>query len=280
MEKRSQIVLITGCSSGIGRELCRELAARNHRVFASARRLESIEDLKGEKIDILPLDVCDADSIEKAVGSVIESAGHIDMLINNAGYGQFGPMAELPLDDLRRQFETNVIAPLALIQAVTPFMVRQGSGNIINVGSISGIAATPYSGSYCASKAAIHLLSDALRMELAPFGIRVIQVQPGGVRSKFSDNASIDLEKFAEEGSLYRHATEGLHARTKMSQDKATPVEDFVKGLVDAITRDKPPAVYRAAYGSTLLPTLKAILPTAMLDKILSKKFGLQKLGR
>ena len=181
----TKVVLVTGCSSGIGRELVRQLREQGHGVAATARRPDTLRDLLETGVTTHRLDVTDEDSIHGAVAEVMEAHGRIDILINNAGSGLIGPTAELPMADIRRQFETNVFGALALIQAVVPVMARQGSGRIINMGSVSGITATPWAGPYCASKAALHLFSDALRMELAPFGISVITVQPGGIRSQF-----------------------------------------------------------------------------------------------
>jgi len=198
----NQVVMITGCSSGIGRALVREFARQGHRVLATARSPESIEDLNGETIRTAQLDVTDPASIERAVDGALDLFGRIDIVVNNAGYGLIGPVAELDLDELRTQLETNVVGVVAVIRAVVPQMVERRSGRIVNIGSVSGVTATPFSGAYCASKAAVHLISDSLRMELAPFGIRVITVQPGAVESRFGERAEVGVERF-KEGSLY-----------------------------------------------------------------------------
>ncbi|MCB0220272.1 MAG: SDR family oxidoreductase, partial [Chrysiogenetes bacterium] len=175
---KNQVILITGCSSGIGRALSLELAARGHRVYASARRPEALEDLKSKGIDAVALDVNDGESIKAAVHLIHEDAGRIDMVVNNAGFSLVGPLAEVDLADFRRELETNVVGPVALAQAAIPHMVKQGSGRIVNVGSTVGILPTPFAGAYCASKSAIHMLSEVMRIELAPFGIDVILVAP------------------------------------------------------------------------------------------------------
>lgn len=274
-----KVVLITGCSTGIGRALALEMAGRGWRVFASARRAGSIDDLSSDSIETLILDVTDIDAIRRAVSAVIERAGRIDMLVNNAGYGLMGPMAELPLDDLRLQFETNVIGPVALIQEVAPLMAARNSGRIVNVGSVSGITATPYSGAYCASKAAVHLMSDALRMELKPFGIDVIQLHPGGVKSSFGKNSATNLNRYRTESSLYRKAAEGIDDRAAMSQGSPTSVEEFARQVADAITRKRPTHVFRNGRGAILMPFLKYALPTRWLDRIFSRKFKLDRLA-
>jgi len=272
----NQVVLITGCSSGIGRGLAREFAASGHRVIATARRLESIEDLADDTIHILQLDVTDEKSIEKAVNGAQELCGRIDIVVNNAGYALIGPVAELDLDDLRTQLETNVVGVVAVTRAVVPQMVERGSGRIVNIGSVSGVTATPFSGAYCASKAAVHLISDAVRMELAPFGIRVITVQPGAIESRFGERAGRGVERYRE-GSLYSQVFDSIEARAGASQVGSMPAPDFARLVVDAVTRPSPPAIIRAGKHSVRLPAM-AHLPAAIRDRIFSRRFGLDRL--
>lgn len=274
------VVLITGCSSGIGRALALELARKDYLVFATARRPESIDDLAGESVFTLPLDVTESDSINAAVNSVMEKAGRIDMLINNAGFGLMGPVSELPLDDFRAQLETNVTGPLALVQAVTPHMVSNGGGTIVNIGSVSGVLTTPFSGAYCASKAALHSLSDAMRMELAPFGIKVVTVQPGGVESRFGDNAADLLKNVLKPGSLFEPVTEYIKKRAGAGQAKSMKADLFAKEVAKAICCKNPRHLFRLGPHSFKLPAYKWGLPTKLVDEILSKMFGLNKLGK
>src|SRR5664279_5558581 len=159
-----KIIFITGCSSGIGAALAQEFKRRGHLVYATARRAESLAALTGAGMAALTLDVNDDASIAAALAVVQREHGRIDLLINNAGYGQFGAVLDLGRDDLRRQFETNVIAPVALVRAALPLLRASGNARIANIGSIVGIASTPFAGAYCASKAALHSLSDAMRM--------------------------------------------------------------------------------------------------------------------
>ena len=200
------VSLVTGCSSGIGRALARELARRGQRCFASARRPESVRELAAEGLEAVQLDVDDPGSIRTAVDTVLERAGRIDLLVNNAGQSLFGPLAELPLEGIDALYRTDLRGPLAVAQAVVPAMARQGSGRIANVGSMVGVVPTPWTGAYCAMKAALHTLSEVLRIEVAPLGIEVIVVQPGAVRSEVANNAPIDLDRYAAPGSLYRGA--------------------------------------------------------------------------
>jgi len=273
----SQVVLITGCSSGIGKALAREFARQGHRVLATARSPESLEDLKGEKIRTARLDVTDPVSIERVVNGALDLVGPIDIVVNNAGYALIGPVAELDLDELRTQLETNVVGVVAVTRAVVPQMVERGSGRIVNIGSVSGVTATPFSGAYCASKAAVHLISDAIRMELAPFGIRVITVQPGAVESRFGERAGRGVERFRE-GSLYSQVFDSIEARAGASQVGSMRAADFAHVLVGAVTAASPPAIFRAGKHSVRLPAM-ASLPARFRDRIFSRRFGLDKIS-
>ncbi|PKN52089.1 MAG: short-chain dehydrogenase [Deltaproteobacteria bacterium HGW-Deltaproteobacteria-13] len=275
MDINAPVVLISGCSSGIGRALTLEFAARNCRVFATARKLSTINDLKAQNVEISALDVTDEKSIAACVDSVIAKAGRIDMLVNNAGLLLIGPLVELETNELRRQFETNVIGQAALIRAVAPHMIGKRSGKIVNMSSVSGVLPTPFAGAYCSTKAAFTAFSDSLRMELAPFGITVVIVQPGGIKSNLSDNADKGLERFRK--TPFGPIQDFIIARANASQENATPAEDFAKKLVDKLMKEKTPKFIRLGKDSTLLPVI-ARFPRAFVDALLSKKFGLDRL--
>ncbi len=272
-------ILITGCSSGIGAALANELHQRGHRVYASARRPETLAPLAAQGILPLALDVNDDTSIAAAMARVESDVGHLDMLINNAGYSQVGAVIDLTREDLRQQYETNVIAPVAMTRAALPLLraavAKQGKAVVVNVGSIVGLFTTPFSGAYSSSKAAIHSLSDGLRMELAPFGIRVVTLQPGGVRSAFGNHAEQAIR--LPEDSVYRAVEEGIRARAQAGQQGATPVQEFVAPVVNSLLRDSPPAIIRGGKNSFKLPLLKKLLPLRIFDRMVSKVFGLDR---
>jgi NADP-dependent 3-hydroxy acid dehydrogenase YdfG len=274
---QNQVVLITGCSSGIGRALALEFAATGHRVVATARRLESIEGLAEDRIQIFELDVTDEASIENAVRAATEVFGAIDIVVNNAGYALIGPVAELELDELRAQFETNVVGLVAVTRAVVPHMVERRTGRVVNIGSISGVTATPFGGAYCGSKAAVHLVSDALRVELAPFGVRVLEVQPGAVASRFADTAAQGVDRFRS-GSFFSPVAEAIEARARLSETKPTSAVVVARSVVKAAIADKPPSLLRVGKGSLLLPVIGS-LPTGIRDRFFAKRFGLDRLG-
>lgn len=277
MNAGAPVALISGCSTGIGRFLTTELAKRGWQVFATARNHAAIEDLKAPNVQTAALDVTDEKSIKTCVESVMANAGKIDMLINNAGLLLIGPLSELEISELRREFETNVIGLAALTHAVVPHMIKRTSGKIVNISSISGILNTPFSGAYCSTKAAVTSYSDVLRMELAPFGIQVITVQPGGIQSKLADNADQGLERFKK--TSYSPIQDFIVRRAHMSQQGATSAEVFSKKLVDKLARKKTPNFIRLGKSSTLLP-LVAKLPRAFTDRLLARKFGLDTLRK
>ncbi len=194
-----------------------------------------------------------------------------------------GPVSELSTENLAQQFSTNVFAPVALAKAFLPLLRQNASANspsqIINIGSISGILTTPFSGAYCATKAALHSLSDALRMELKPFHIDVITIQPGGIESEFGNNSLKNLTGILADNSIFMPLKAQIEARATASQENPTPAAEFAQILLEK-TKHKPKAEIRIGHGSTLLPLIKRLLPTKLVDKILSKKFGLNSLQK
>jgi NAD(P)-dependent dehydrogenase (short-subunit alcohol dehydrogenase family) len=272
-----RVVFITGCSTGIGRALVEEFVRADCRVIATARQPDSLEGLAGTDVLVEQLDVTVGPSIGRAVQAASRWAGHIDILVNNAGYGLMGPTAELDPNDLRVQLETNVIGPMALIREVVPGMAKRGWGRIVNVGSVVGVTPLPFSGAYSASKAALHYLSDTLRVEVAPFGIRVLLVQPGSIKSGFGDSASRGLERYHAEESLYRPVAAAIDARAQASQRDPSPPKELARRVVEATLRDEPPTVLRWGKNSRLVTALRH-LPTRRRDRYLSKRFGIDRL--
>ncbi len=270
-----RVVLITGCSSGIGRALAEEHLKRGDRVVATARNPESLANLVGDECLALGLDVTDGASIERAVADSVGWAGRIDILVNNAGYALVGPMAEIAIGDLRRQFDTNVMGAVEMIQAVVPHMAAAGGGCIVNIGSVSSLLATPFGGAYSASKAALHLLSDALRPEVAPFGIHVLVVRAGGVLTKFPEAAAQGLDRYRDPASLYHDYVGGMEERAEMSKNLAMTAEEFARRVADAAAKRNPPAVLKIGGGARIVPAM-AMLPKKLLAWVLGKKFGLR----
>lgn len=271
----ARTILITGCSTGIGRELAQQLHRLGWHVFVTARRLDTLAEFENqERYTTIALDVNSSDQ-RQALLAQLELHGRLDALVNNAGYGAMGPIIEMPEAELQQQFATNVFAPLALAQLCFPLLRKSEQAHIINLGSISGILTTPFSGAYCATKSALHSISDAMRMELAPFGIAVTTVQPGAIQSEFGNNATRTLVDTLPENSVYQPLLTFIKARANASQQRSTTTEAFVKDVVAIIESLDPPAEKRLGSGSTALPLLRRLLPLKTVDNILKKRFGL-----
>lgn len=271
-------VLITGCGSGIGKALAQRFHQMGMTVCATARRLDAIADLRAQGMLTLPLDVCDPAQIDALLSELQTRGLRVHMLINNAGYGAMGPLLDVPLDTWRSQFEVNLFAPVALVRAVVPDMVARRRGMIVNVSSISGIAPTPFASPYCSSKAAVNAMSDSLRMELRPFGISVVTVQPGGIRSTFGESAGNKVS--LQPDSPFQPVRAGIMNRAQEGQKNAMPAEQFAELVARALMARNCPAVLRFGEKSRLLPMLKRALPDRVLDAILSRRFQLNKLAR
>lgn len=274
---RPQTVLITGCSTGIGRALALAFRKRGLLVVATARRIETLSASRADGIETAALDVNDRASVDALRQQLQASNRTLDLLVNNAGYGLMGPLLDVDLDDVRQQFETNVIAVLALVQQLFPVLARPGA-RVVNLGSVSGLLVTPFSGAYCATKAAVHALSDAMRMELKPLGVDVITVLPGAIRSEFGATASRSAAVQQVAHSRYAPIADAVKARANASQQHATETARFAADLVDAALAAHPAARLPLGSGSFALPFLARWLPLRWRDAVLSRRFKLDRL--
>ncbi|MCP8463280.1 SDR family oxidoreductase [Pseudomonas sp. ZM23] len=268
------VVLITGCSSGIGRALAEVFQGAGYQVWATARRDEDVAALDQAGFRGVLLDVNDEAAVERLAEQVQREAGGLDVLVNNAGYGAMGPLLDGGSVAIRKQFETNVFAVVGMTRALFPAL-RARRGLVVNIGSVSGVLVTPFAGAYCASKAAVHALNDALRLELAPFGIDVMEVQPGAIASNFGANASREMSAVISESSAWWPLRTFIQARAAASQDNPTPASDFARQLLAAVQRSPRPRLVRIGNGSRALPLLARWMPTGLMDKVLKKRFGL-----
>lgn len=276
---KEQVAVITGCSSGIGRALAFEFQRKGYRAFATARRPESVKELSGQGLEAVLLDVAESRSIKEAVSTVIERTGRIDILVNNAGFNPFGPIVEVPIEQIRSLFETNVIGPIAIIQEVFRYMAQQGSGRIVNIGSAAGLLPNPFGGPYSASKAALHLLSEVLRIECAPFGIDVVVVQPGSVRSNIAATGSIGIDRYQSQSSHYRAVYPQILRRANASQLNPMPAEEFAEKLVQEATKKEAPRVIRLGAGADFIAEM-AKRPGPELERIFAQQFDLDSLRK
>ena len=265
-----KVILITGASSGIGFDAAAMLARQGHRVYAAARRVERMEPLKELGVVPLRMDVTDEASMEAGVRMVLEAEGRIDVLVNNAGYGYFGAIENVPMEEARRQQEVNVFGLARLCQLVLPSMREQGSGRIVNTASVAGKTVLYFGGWYHVSKFSVEALSDALRMELKPFGIDVSMIEPGGIRT---DWGIIAADHLAESSKGTPYETEALREAETMR--KAYTIRLLSKPAVvaraisRAVNSRRPRARYRVGFGAHTLVFLHTILPARWWDALL-----------
>ena len=266
--------LITGCSSGIGRALADAFKAAGYSVWATARKPQDLVALEAAGFIAVELDVNDQAGVAALAARLEQEGGGLDVLVNNAGFGAMGPLLDGGVEALRKQFDTNVFALVDVTRACFP-LLRTRRGLVVNIGSVSGVLVTPFAGAYCASKAAVHALSDALRLELAPFGIDLMEVQPGAIASSFGASATREAENLIAEDSPWWPVREGIRARARASQDNPTPAADFARSLLAAVQRKPRPALVRIGNGSRALPLLARWVPRSLLERVLKKRFGL-----
>jgi NAD(P)-dependent dehydrogenase (short-subunit alcohol dehydrogenase family) len=279
MPQKSKAVLITGCSSGIGRATAEHLARRGWRVYATARRPESTADLEGKGCRTLALDVNDEASMSEAVRAVEEAEGAVGVLVNNAGYSQSGAIEDVPLDDVRRQFETNVFGLVRMCQLVLPGMRRQGWGKIVNVSSMGGKLVFPGGGFYHATKFAVEAISDALRFEVAEFGIDVTIIEPGLIRTSFGDTAAHGVGAatssegpYADFNAAVAKATQEIYEDGPLAKLGGGP-ETVAKTIEKAISRRRPKTRYKVTPSARMALMTRRLLPDRGWDMFLRSQF-------
>ncbi len=263
------VVLVTGASSGIGKESVRLLINKGYTVYAAARRIEKMSDLQALGAKLLELDITKEDSIRQAVSVMMANEKRIDVLVNNAGYGSYGALEDVPLKEARYQFEVNIFGLARLTQLVLPHMRKQGSGKIINISSMGGKFGEPHGAWYHATKFALEGLSDSLRMELRQFGIDVVVIQPGAIKTEWNKIARENLMSVSG-NTAYKELAE-KHARFLEKGDHSMGSEPIViaQTIAKAIASRKPKTRYVAGGGARLMLFLKNILPDRMFDKLL-----------
>jgi NADP-dependent 3-hydroxy acid dehydrogenase YdfG len=241
----SKVVLITGCSTGIGRDLAVRLSQAGYCVVATARKVEALEDLPAALK--LSLDVTESDSVNRAVTEMIKRFGRVDVLVNNAGYALRGALEEIPVEQVQQMFDVNVFGVLRMIRAVAPHMRMQRTGRIINISSIAGKLSTPANGGYSATKFALEALSDALRLELAPFGIQVVLVEPGAIKTHFDETAQTHAQVILSNSVSPYQPLYRLSDQFAASMRSQEPGPEIVSKVIqEAIETLKPKARYHA----------------------------------
>ncbi|QIQ01882.1 oxidoreductase [Streptomyces liangshanensis] len=266
----TQVALITGASSGIGAEVARKLKAKGYTVYGVARRADRLADLDKDGVRTFEMDVTDDASITAGVKRVLAESGRIDVLVNSAGYGLLGSVEETSVDDGRHMFEVNVFGAMRLTQLVVPHMREQRSGRIVNVSSIGGKIYSSLTAYYNGSKHALEVMSDCLRIELGQFGIDVVVVEPGGVRTEWPEIAAAHVEKNSGQGP-YAHQARAVAEGLRLSETGSrlyVPAGVVADAIVKAATTRKPKTRYPVGYGAKAIITLRRLLSDRAYDSM------------
>lgn len=268
---KQKVILITGASSGIGYDTATRLAKQGHKVYGAARRIDKMLPLKELGITPIKMDVTDDASMIAGVNAVLEAEGRIDVLVNNAGYGYFGAVENVSMEEARKQLEVNVFGLARLTQLVIPHMRKQGSGRIVNLASIAGKLALYFGGWYHVSKFAVEGFSDALRMELKPFGIDVVIIEPGGIKTEWGVIAADHLAE-SSKGTVYEQAAFNEANAMKYTYTRGrllSPPSVIAKAICKGVNRRHPKARYRTGMGSHSLVFLHWLLPSKWWDGLM-----------
>ena len=270
-----KVILITGASSGMGREAAILLARKGHTVYAGARRMDRMQDLAKYGVAPVEMDVTKHQDNRQAVGRIIEGEGHIDVLINNAGFGLYGPVEDIPLDDARYQFEVNLFGLAHLTQLVLPHMRQQGSGRIVNISSMGGKIFTPFGAWYHATKHALEGWSDCLRIETAPHNIQVVLIEPGIIKTEFGQVLGAGLGKYDGETSYKAQLEAFIKAMSAPgAQNGGTAAKVLAEVFVEAATTPKPRRRYvKGAMAGPLL-LIRKWFGDGVYEFVLRRAFG------
>lgn len=275
-----QVAIVTGASAGIGEATARMLARAGARVVLVARRKarldaikQEIEQAGGRALAVVG-DVTSAEDRARIVQETLAAFDRIDALVNNAGYGQRGPIEMVPIDAIRENFETNLFSLIALTQLVIPILRQQQSGRIINISSVAGRVARPLSSIYDASKHALEAISDGLRGELAPFGIQVVVIEPGFIITEFLGVANERARDVIEQDSPYKPFFEGFAEGYKRLRKMAGKPDDIAALIVKAMAVDRPRYRYAAPRHARLAIALKRWLPERLFDSLMARQSG------
>lgn len=274
-----QSVLVTGASSGIGEEAAVFLAHKGFRVFAAARRIDRLKELNAVgagRITPLQMDVTDENSIADALAKIAEDGAPLYGLVNNAGASAMGPVEKLPLSEWRAAFETNVFGLVAVTQAVLPQMRAAGRGRIVNIGSLTGRIASPFQGAYAGTKHAVEGVSDSLRRELVPYGIKVSVIRPGAINTPFGKHEAEMLEEY-ENDDVYGDQVKTFKAWFSKQHPNAPSPVVVAEAIHHALTAETPHSRYTAPFTMSYALALRNVLPSAVTDRILERVNGLGK---
>ncbi|MGW4909064.1 oxidoreductase [Streptomyces sp. NPDC004270] len=272
-----KVALVTGASSGIGEAAARQLQEAGFIVYGAARRTDRMSGLAASGVRTLSLDVTSETSVGNAVAEIVAAQGRIDVLVNNAGYGSYGALEDVPMEEARAQIEVNVFGLARLTQLVLPHMRAQRSGTIVNISSMGGRFATPMGAWYHASKYAVEGLSDALRLELKRFGIDVVLIEPGSIRTEWGAIAADRLRATSSDGPYAEQADAMAKSLERSSQPgtrMTSPATVIGKAVAKAATTRHPRTRYRVGFGARPLILLSRLLPDRAFDALVKRSSG------
>jgi len=274
MTPKGQVALVTGGSSGIGEATALELRKAGFEVYAVARRVDRMAQLEQQGVHVFGMDVTDDASMVAGIGRVVREQGRIDVLVNNAGYGSYGAVEDVSIDEARRQFEVNLFGLARLVQLVTPHMREQGSGRIINISSIGAVFYEPFGAWYHATKFAVDGFSDSLRVELRPFGIDVVLIHPAGIVTEWNEIARTSLIERSKDGVYAGSAVKAAKAMASVDNPRMSSGPEVVaRTIVKAATARRPRARYATGKGASTVMTARRALPDRAFDAILTRMY-------
>jgi NAD(P)-dependent dehydrogenase (short-subunit alcohol dehydrogenase family) len=272
-----KVALVTGASSGIGEAVALKLRSLGYTVYGAARRVERMAGLADRGVRTLAMDVTDGASMQAGVEQIVAAEGSIDVLVNNAGYGSYGAIEDVPLEEARAQFEVNLFGAARLVQLVLPRMRAQRSGTIVNITSMGGKVHSPLGGWYHATKFALEALSDCLRIEVKPFGIDVVVIEPGGIATEWDGIAVDKLREASAAGSGAYAAQVGAVARALSSEGnegRNSPPSVVADAIGEAVTARRPKTRYAVGFGARPLLAARAVLPDRAYDALITRATG------
>jgi short-subunit dehydrogenase len=271
-------VLVTGCSTGIGRATVEDLLRQGHTVWATARRPETLADLAAKGAHVAALDVTHEASMAAVVAEVEAGHGAVGTLVNNAGYGEYGAVEEVELDKVRAMFETNVFGLARMCQLVLPGMRRAGRGRILNISSMGGRMTFPLGGYYHATKYAVEALSDALRLEVKPFGVQVVVIEPGITRSAFEETISASGALAPQDDSPYatmRAAVAQANTEAYANRMMSASAESVAQVITAAIAADRPRTRYLLTPAAKLMAATRTVAGDRAWERLMAQQFTL-----
>jgi NAD(P)-dependent dehydrogenase (short-subunit alcohol dehydrogenase family) len=275
-----QVILVTGASSGIGEAAALRLSQMGHTVYGAARRVERMRHLADSGIRVLAMDVTQDASMQAAIETIIAREGRLDVLVNNAGYGSYGALEDVPMEEARAQFEVNVFGAVRLIQLALPHMRVRRSGTIVNITSMGGKIHTPLGGWYHGTKFALEAISDCLRMELRPFGIDVVVIEPGGIRTEWAGIAADQLRKTSGHGPYGPQAEVMAQSMTgEASLGRQSPPQIIADTIARAVKARHPKTRYAAGFAARPTIFLRWLLSDRAFDGVMRRATGLSKVA-